>query len=180
MIDWKNPTDFIFTAMMSIDPDYKVEIIDRLKAQAVKSMDDSSVKQSSVNYSLCTARSLSKKWYTDDTYDFLIDMVTHAVKSHFGNNIEPTDNWLLIYKGDDETLPHNHIKVGSSKVDNLVAIYYISAPEGSGALYFPKRDFHVNPEDNLLVVHRADEIHGVRANTTPDIERICLVVNYNT
>lgn len=109
----------------------------------------------------------------DDYYDWLVDLVKQRTEETLGRELVVGPWWLMSYVSNEITLPHSHVNMA-----DWVTIYYFSAPEGSGALYFNTLDETVYPYTGLAVIHKGDEMHEVFKNSREDITRRNLVINF--
>jgi hypothetical protein len=131
------------------------------------------IRTSTVNHLVTKAATYSPHSLGDNTFDFLKNIIDKRVFELTQTELKTYSWWVMKYKGEDYTEEHSH-----NPQANWVAIYYIDAPENSGALYFPDINVLIKPRTGMLVVHKADLIHGVRKNASPDIERYNMIVNY--
>jgi hypothetical protein len=129
-----------------------------------------SVRVSDVNSNTTSSQTYSPARWKDSYYDDLFNQIDFVVNPD--KNLKLYSSWVMKYTDTQKTGVHDH------KTFNTVGIYYISAPEGSGVLYFPKLNIEIKPSTGLLVIHNAKLKHGVRANTIEGIERFCAVLNY--
>jgi uncharacterized protein (TIGR02466 family) len=116
-----------------------------------------------------------------------------------GFDIDPTklyiaDSWFNHSTGYIAThTPHTHSN------SFLSAVYYLSAPEGSGSLYFLHPNMQVNsidpdhktqtvdnstefviePEEGMCVIFKSSTTHGVSSNSLDSKNRISIAYNFN-
>lgn len=104
------------------------------------------------------------------------------------------DSWFNYSTGHIAThTPHTHSN------SFLSAVYYLSAPAGSGSLYFlhpnmqvnsidpdhamqtvdNTTEFAIDPEEGLCVVFKSSSIHGVSSNLLENDFRISIAFNFN-
>jgi hypothetical protein len=145
------------------------EVKNNLKDQ-IRSDSSSSIRVSNVNSRTTTSETYQPNLWGDDYYDFLFKKIKSIVDPD--EIYDMSDAWVMRYLDNHKTDTHNHKKW------DLVSVYYIDAPVGSGALYFPELDVEIKPYDGLLVIHDSGLIHGVKPNTKKDVERFCAVINY--
>lgn len=131
------------------------------------------IANSRVVYTVARCSTYSPYFLGDDSFDFLKDMIDTKVRDILQEDLDVLNWWVMKYKGNDHTDEHDHRPFA-----RWVAIYYIDAPSGSGELYFPHINVTIKPETGMLVIHSADLVHGVRKNSSPDIERYNMVINY--
>lgn len=117
-----------------------------------------------------TAESYTPEFWGDILYDEIFTAMDSIVNPY--NILQADKRWLMKYTNGQYTKPHNHEEW------DYVAIYYLSAPTGSGALVFPEYDIRIYPHTGLIVFHDAKIIHAVEPNTVNNIERFCAVLNY--
>lgn len=125
-----------------------------------------------VDHHVSKGESYTPGMWEDTYYDKLFNKIDNVVNPDNKYKFKKHGAWLMRYTGSQNTDPHTH------KEWDMVAIYYISAPRGSGALYFPELNIEIQPSTGLLVAHDPKLIHGVHANTIEGIERFCAVINY--
>lgn len=84
--------------------------------------------------------------------------------------------WSHILQGNDHVVPHNHL--GMPDPENFLAfVFYLSAPEGAGELYFPAYDLELKPKNKMFVCFDMDVVHEVLPNHDPNILRISTAGN---
>lgn len=127
---------------------------------------------STVNPNVSKSEAYTPGMWEDTYYDKLFNKIDNVVNPDNKYKFKKDEAWLMRYTGSQNTDPHKH------KGWDMVAIYYISAPRGSGVLYFTKLNIEIQPSTGLLVTHDGKLNHGVRANTIEGIERFCAVINY--
>ena len=128
------------------------------------------VRVSDVNSDATSSETYSPGLWKDTCYDDLFNIIDAKVNQD--NTLKRYSSWVMKYTNNQKTKVHAH------KEFDMVAIYYISAPKGSGVLYFSELNIEIKPSTGLLVVHDAKLRHGVRTNTIEGIERFCAVLNY--
>lgn len=152
---------------VDLDTDKINFIIDNIRNDASWS---EYVRTSMVNNKVSSAESYSPDMWGDTLYNEIFDKIDSIVNP--SNKLVLDERWCMLYTDGKFTGSHNHDEW------DLVAIYYISAPEGSGMLIFPEINVKVKPYTGLLVIHDAKLFHKVKPNTIMGIERFCMVLNY--
>jgi hypothetical protein len=163
--EWINLHTDVKTINLILSDETIKDITDNITMDA-----SNTVRVSNVNDKTTSSETYTPDYWKDKYYDDLfnqIDFVVNPTKI-----LKSYSSWLMKYTNNHKTGVHDH------KDFDMVAIYYISAPEGSGVLHFPKLNIEIKPYTGLLVVHDSMLKHGVRANTIEGIERYCAVVNY--
>jgi hypothetical protein len=80
------------------------------------------------------------------------------------------DCWSNVYMKESGCRVHQHFPAIFSLV------YYVSAPEGTGKIFFPDLEIGIQPYEGLLLCFRGDTWHGVEFNKTEQ-ERIVVAFN---
>ena len=163
--EWVNLHDGIKTTNIILSNDLVKDITDKITLDA-----SNSVRVSDVNSDATSSKTYSPGLWKDTCYDDLFNIIDAKVNQD--NTLKRYSSWVMKYTNNQKTNVHAH------KDFDMVAIYYISAPKGSGVLYFSELNFEIKPSTGLLVVHDAKLRHGVRINTIEGIERYCAVLNY--
>ena len=144
-------------------------LIKQLKDQ-IRNDVSNEVRVSNVNRNTTNSETYEPDIWGDTSYEFLFDTVNNIVNPE--NKYKRLSSWVMRYTDGQCTKKHHHNNF------EFVAVYYISAPEGSGSLCFPDMDLEIKPYTGLLVAHKGDLVHSVKPNTKSGIERFCAVLNY--
>ena len=108
-----------------------------------------------------------------DTFEkHVLDITKFLSKKYYNREINPrlSDLWGMIYKKGDYAITHDHWPALWS------GVYYIKAPENSGALLFPQLKQKIIPTDNMLIIFDGATRHGVGENLS-DEERVAVSLN---
>jgi hypothetical protein len=176
--DWYERSDkvAIYTAKLNQDPgdaaiiaDMDEKIIAAIRQQGDRQQHSTNVKAQMTDWIMNTTPGFKE----------LIDLATTVVKEISGYqynrpklNFLVPNCWGMIYRQAEHAVPHMHYPALWS------VVYYVRAPQGSGALHFPALQQDIVPEDSLLVVFPGDLQH-LATPTTADVERIVVAMNFH-
>lgn len=167
---WHNVNDGIFTTELQLDSSEREKITSSIDMDA-STPRKNGVRVSEVNFDTTNAYTYSPDLFSDDLYNDMKNSVLDLIKMKIGDKILPDQWWVMKYTDGDKTNPHHH------RPWDWVAVYYIEAEEGCGALYFIDEDVRIYPYTGLLVLHKSYLGHAVDANTKENVKRYCMVLN---
>jgi|SRR6056300_1140971 len=166
--DWFPRKDKVAIYTSNIDyPEMDKQIIKEIREQGDRQGHKTNVKAQMTD------------WHMSDKDGFkelvhIVKNIISQISSHQYNRpdvqYQISDIWGMIYKKDEYAINHDHYPACWS------VVYYVQAPEGSGALHFPELDVKRVPENGLLIIFPGDIKHEALPTTT-DIERIVVAMN---
>ena len=150
----KSPVEIV-TTKLGIPLNYKQQCIDEIYKIGDKQNNQTNVKAIMSSY-----------WIWDDTdvLNPLMKEILNTISKLFPikddtQQYKLIDCWSTIYKKGHHTVPHKH------KHYPISWVYYLKSNPNSSPLVFNECNFHIPPEDDLLVVFPNHFIHSVPTQT---------------